>query len=105
MEVHNDDARLDLYVQSLAWRLQTGGCPYRDTLRMLRAFRHLPLSQKEYVFKYGLKEKGTKHINTEKPNVTYCQWHLKPESGLDYEDDEQGQAAAEEQGEEGAKEH
>jgi hypothetical protein len=77
MEVHNCDQRLDMYVQSLAWRMQTCGCPYRDTLRMIRAFRHLPLSQKEYVFKYGLKKKGEKIICLDKPPVVYCHWHLK----------------------------
>ena len=76
MKVHNDDERLDLYVQSLAWRLQTCGCPYRDTLRMCRAFRSLGPEKKAWVFKYGLTVSGSKKLCMRKPPVMYCQWQL-----------------------------
>ena len=88
MEVRSDDQRLDLYVQSLAWRSQTCGCPYRDTLRMCRAFRRLPYESKSYVFEYGLKTKGSKNICLDKPPVEYCQWHLKGAEEDDEDDEE-----------------
>lgn len=57
-EVHSQDERLDMYVQSLVWRMQCCGCPYRDTLRMCRAFRGLPLAEKRIVYQYGLTSTG-----------------------------------------------
>lgn len=76
-EVHNDDERLNMYCESLVWRMQCCGCPYRDTLRMCRAFRNLPHEEKDLVWRYGLKAKGSKKIGLGKPAVTYCKWHFK----------------------------
>jgi hypothetical protein len=81
-EVHNDDQRLDMYAQSLVWRMQCCGCPYREVLRMCRAFRSLPLIAKNFVFNYGITYKdaeGKKKVCLDKPPVTYCKWHLAPE--------------------------
>ena len=98
MEVHNDDTRLDSYMQSLVWRMQTCGCPYWDTLRMCLAFRHLPIEKKAYVFKYGIRltavgggvSSTRLPLDLEKPPVTYCKWHLK--------DDEEGEGEEEADG-------
>ena len=76
LEVHSDDQRLDMYIQSSAWRLQTSGVPYFDTLRMCRAFRYLPQEQKMIVLKYGLKMSGAKTVDLEMAPVMYCIWHL-----------------------------
>ena len=78
-EVHQEDARLDIYSQSLAWRMQCCGCPYRDVLRMCLAFRCLPLATRTSVFCYGLTElqpDGRRKVNLALPTVRYCQWHL-----------------------------
>ena len=75
-EVRADDARLDMYCHSLVWRFQNCGCPYRDTLRMCRAFRNLPLADKAYVFNHGVKDPQTKQLCHDKPPVTYCRWSL-----------------------------
>ena len=77
MEVANDDRRLDMYVQSLTWRLQCCACPVRDVGRMCRAFRHLPVEQKSLVWEYGLKGSGSKKRQHAKPEIVYCRWHLK----------------------------
>ena len=110
LEVHNDDSRLDMYVQSLAWSLQTCSCPYRDTLRMCRAFRKLPMEKKSYVFKYGLQDDAARtksskgresgkrsrrvrkavaqrKTNHDKPPVIYCKWHIRAFDEEDCESD------------------
>ena len=46
-EVKSDDERLNMYVQSLVWRMQCCGCPFQDTLRMCQAFRSLPRVKKK----------------------------------------------------------
>ena len=74
-EVHNDDERLNLYVQTLVWRMQCVDCPYLETLRLCRAFRHLPLEKKQLVWNYHLKTSpGSKTVCLRKPPVTYCSW-------------------------------
>lgn len=96
-EVHNDDERLDTYCQALVWRMQCCGCPYREVVRMCRAFRNLPLDRKAYVWNYGLKKKeGDKVIKRclEKPPVVYCKWHLKGASGEESDGDDNGDAIA-----------
>ena len=75
MSVGNDDERLDLYCQTLVWRMQTCGCPYREVLRMCRAFRSLPTAQKTIVCSYGLRNADTRVKITFKPPVTYCKWY------------------------------
>ena len=85
-EVHHDDERLNMYVQSLVWRMQCVGCPYQEVLRMCRAFRHLPLAKKKLVFAYGLKEPNGKTICLQKPPVEYCTWSWKGE-GEDADED------------------
>jgi hypothetical protein len=85
-EVHNDDERLNMYTQALVWRMQTCGCPYRDVLRMCRAFRSLPLEQKNLVYQYGLRSGESRKPCTKKPPVTYCSWTLSSE--VDDEEDE-----------------
>ena len=73
-EVHNDDRRLNLYAQALVWRMQTCGDPYRDTLRMCRAFRELPLAKKQLVFEFGLRAKapGAEITKSGKPKMVHC---------------------------------
>ena len=101
-EVHNDDERLDMYAQSLVWRMQCCGCPYRHVLRMTRAFRNLPLERKSTLFSYGFrhdegKEDGKKKkICYDKPPVMYCNWELKPyeHMGDDEADDDMEPAAS-----------
>ena len=82
-EVHNDDARLNLYCQALVWRMQVCGCPVREVMRMCKAFRHLPLEKKNIVFKYGLRDESkvrdhqkSKPLCLTLPAVTYTKWHL-----------------------------
>ena len=41
-------------IVNLVGRMQNCGCPYRDVLRMCRAFRNLPTTAKKYVCAYGL---------------------------------------------------
>ena len=89
-EVRADDERLDMYCHSLAWRMQCCGCPYRETLRMCRAFRSLPIATKNVVFKYGLSytdDSNKKKVCLEKPAVEYCQWHLKQQEEPEEEDE------------------
>ena len=75
-EVGNDDRRLNAYCQCLVWRSQTCGCPYRDVLRMCRAFRFLPLAQKTFVYEHGLKLKGG--VIRTLPPVTYISESAEP---------------------------
>ena len=102
-EVHNDDQRLDMYCQALVWRLQTCGCPYRDTLRMCRAFRSLGAAAKSYVFSYGLtfvdEVTGKKHVCLNKPDVNYCRWHLSSGQSEEDEEDEEEQKNEQEEAE------
>jgi hypothetical protein len=86
-EVRSDDERLNMYAQTLVWRMQCIGCPYWETLRMCRAFRHLPLEQKRLVFQYGLKKPRTKHVCWDKPQVQYCQWSWKGQAARDPEEE------------------
>ena len=57
-EVGHSDDRLNLYAQSLCWRSQCCGDPFREVLTMCRAFRDLPGETKVMVFNYGLKPSG-----------------------------------------------
>eukprot|EP00972_Heterocapsa_arctica_P028168 4144196-Heterocapsa_arctica.AAC.1 len=70
-----------MHCQALVWRMQNCDCPYRDTMRMFRAFRQLPVDHKKLVFQYGLRAgEGRARCDT-KPAVVYCKWHLQKDEG------------------------
>ena len=60
-EVGHSDARLNLYGQTLCWRAQTCGDPFRDVQSMCREFRDLPDACKALAFRYGLSTPGASH--------------------------------------------
>ena len=73
-EIGNDDARLNAYLQTLIWRMQTCGCPYLDALQLCRDFRGFALDQKVLVFRHGLhKPKPAKSVYVDMPELTYCE--------------------------------
>ena len=101
MEVREDDKRLNSYVQSLVWRMQVPGDPFREVLRMARSFRDLPMEKKPFVFKHGLRdvdaEKGSrisKKLFLEFPPVQYTTWHVDGEADEDDDLDGQDEKAA-----------
>jgi hypothetical protein len=88
-EVHNDDERLNLYVQALVWRMQCIGCPYQEVMRMCRGFRHLPMEQKKLVLQYGLKDEKSKKPVLAKPPVDYCTWSMSEEQEEEQEQEQE----------------
>ena len=84
-EVHNDDARLNMYAMHFMWRSQVCGDPYREVLRMCRCFRMLPHEQKSLVFQYGLKGgeqmegKRSRSVVRRLPEVQYCESFIDKE--------------------------
>ena len=53
MEIRADDRRVNMYVQSLTWRMQLCGDPVWE---VFRDARNAPLEKKQIVFQYGLRD-------------------------------------------------
>ena len=97
-EVHNDDERLNMYVQALVWRMKSIGCPYWDVLRMCRAFGHLPIEKKLIVHRYHLKVPKSNVVNLQKPPVVCCSLSWKADAAMQEEEQEQAQDVEEKGG-------
>ena len=86
-EIRANDDRLNIHLQTLAWRMQVCGDPFREVCRMARSFRALPLDKQAIAFQHGLKSKGTL------PEVTYTKWNLGAEGGDVEAEDTDAEAA------------
>ena len=95
MELSADDKRLNVYLQSMAWRKQVCGDPFTEVLRMARSFRALPMEKKRLVFRHGLRDASETHghrksapVIVDLPEVVYTSWHLPrtSEEGEDPQD-------------------
>ena len=86
MEIRADDRRLNMYVQSLTWRMQVCGDPVWEVFRMARAFHEIPVEKKQVVFQYGLRHpkaaKGGRmsaRVCTQLPEVQYTRCNFAGE--------------------------
>lgn len=96
--VHALDRRLNIYLQAMAWQKQLCGDPFREVLRMCRAFHGLARERKTIVWRYGLtvpagpkdpkqspEQAADRKVCWDLPDVTYLHWNSAKQ---DDEDDD-----------------